>query len=111
MTDEEMFESGYDKAKKDCMSAVEMMGFSHFAHPQTLKSNVLFTIENVINTRSRGEEKAAKLTQRERWLMEKAYERARHVVSPYFGDWLEEMAADGVTVEQVLVKEAPPSAG
>jgi hypothetical protein len=47
------------------------------------------------------------LTTREKWLMEKAYEAAHHVVSPPFDGWINDMAADGVTVEMVLAKDAP----
>lgn len=51
------------------------------------------------------------LTEREKWLMKKAYEagfignqlRVRNGVD----DWLQQSAADAVTVEMVLVKQAP----
>lgn len=48
----------------------------------------------------------ALLTRRELWLMEKAFEAACYSRLE-FDDWLQGHAADGITVEMVLAKEAP----
>jgi len=47
------------------------------------------------------------LSAREKWLMEKAYEHGASHPNTYFPEWLNQHAADGVTVEMVLIKEAP----
>lgn len=46
------------------------------------------------------------LTEREKWLMRKAF-FAAHTTSRNFRGWLNDEAADGVTVEMVLAKDAP----
>ena len=46
------------------------------------------------------------LTTREKWLMQKAFE-AGWTHCFHFDRWLNDSAADGVTVEMVLCKEAP----
>lgn len=46
------------------------------------------------------------LTEREKWLMREAFEKAMIYVD--FDIWLEDLAADGgITVEMVLAKDAP----
>lgn len=47
------------------------------------------------------------MTEREKWLMEKAYEFGACHRDIYFNNWLNDMAADAVTVEMVLCKVAP----
>ena len=47
------------------------------------------------------------LTDREKWLMERAFEAACQYKKIMFDDWLDQDVADAVTVEMVLSKEAP----
>ncbi len=59
-----------------------------------------------------------RLTERERWLMDQAWMVAKSQSERYestnahpgylnCAEWLDDIAADGVTVEMVLAKEAP----
>ena len=49
------------------------------------------------------------LTDREKWLMEQAWDVSKVDTRFYFNQWLLDMAADSVTVEMVLEKDAPIS--
>jgi hypothetical protein len=47
------------------------------------------------------------LTEREKWLMELAYEYGAAHPDIYFVNWLASKSVNDVTVEMVLAKEAP----